>query len=141
MPFAANVICGKNYSFSTVYSGVNFLFFQCKTANSFYSKINDSKMDKTIAFSSSRFGVRVAVVPNFSTLYPQHFSIPEFSELLKDSPTNFFGTVRQKFSTEYLDIPPPSYPNSFGTRNYCNSKGFPTEIFGSVRQKIVDGKS
>ena len=72
--FAAYVICKKNYSFSTVYSGVKFLFlifFQCKTANSFYySKLNDSSRVRTTAFSSSRFGIRVSVVPNIFTIYP-----------------------------------------------------------------------
>ena len=52
----------------------------------------------------------------FLTNYHQHFLIPEISETLKDSPTNFFGTVSQKISMEDLDTP-PSYPNFFGTRN------------------------
>ena len=47
--FAVFLLYKKNYSFSTVYSGVKFLFFQCKTANSFYSKINDSSMVRTTA--------------------------------------------------------------------------------------------
>ena len=50
--------------------GSNFFFFQCKTANSFYSKINDSSRVRRTAFSSSRFGVRVSVVPNIFTIYP-----------------------------------------------------------------------
>ena len=50
--------------------GSNFFFFQCKTANSFYSKINDSSRVRTTAFSSSRFRVRVSVVPNIFTIYP-----------------------------------------------------------------------
>ena len=51
--------------------GSNFFFFYLtKTANSFYSKINDSSMVRTTAFSSSRFGVRVSVVPNIFTIYP-----------------------------------------------------------------------
>ena len=53
--FAVYVIYKKKYSFSRVV----FLFFQCKTANSFYSKINDSSRVRTTAFSSSRFGVQV----------------------------------------------------------------------------------
>ena len=74
--FAAYVICKKNYSFSRV----AFLFFQSETANSFYSKINDSSRIRTTRFSSSRSGVRVSVVPNIFKIYPQHFSIPEMSE-------------------------------------------------------------
>ena len=62
--FAAYVMCKKNYSFSRV------VLFQCKTANSFYSKINDSSRVRTTAFSSSRFGVRVSVLPNIFTIYP-----------------------------------------------------------------------
>ena len=73
-----------------------FLFFQCKTAKSFNSKINDNSRVKTTAFSSSRFGVRVSVVPNVFTIYPRLFSIPEISELLKGSFRKFFGTVRPK---------------------------------------------
>ena len=69
--FAVYKIYKKNYSFSTVYSGVKFLFFYLtKTANSIYSKIHDSSMVRTTAFSSSRFGVRVSVVPNVFTIYP-----------------------------------------------------------------------
>ena len=90
--FAAYVICKKNYSFSRVV----FLFFQSKTANSFYSEINGSSRVRTTAFSSSRFRVRVAVEPNIFTFYPQHFLIPEISETLKGSFTKIFGTVRQK---------------------------------------------
>ena len=65
--FAVYEIYQKNYSFSRV----KFLvFFQCKTANSFYSKINDSSRVRTTPFSSSRSGVRVSVVPNIFTNYP-----------------------------------------------------------------------
>ena len=91
--FVVYVICKKNYySFSRVV----FLFFQSKIAKSFYSKINDSSRVRTTAFSSSRFGVRVSVVPNIFTIYPQHFLIPEISETLKGYFTKFFGTVKQK---------------------------------------------
>ena len=46
-------------------------------------------------FSSSRFGVRVSVVPNIFTIYPQHFLKPEISETLLGSLTKLFGTVKQ----------------------------------------------
>ena len=45
-------------------------FYLTKIAKSFYSKINDSSRVRTTAFSSSRFGVRVSVVPNNFTIYP-----------------------------------------------------------------------
>ena len=48
----------------------------------------------------------------------------------------------KNFSTGNLDTPPfPSYPNFFDTRNIATVKDSPTEIFGTVRQKIFDGKS
>ena len=53
-------------------------------------------MVRSTAFSSSRFRVRVSVVPNIFTIYPQHFLMPEISETLKGSFTKFVGTVRQK---------------------------------------------
>ena len=59
--FAVYVIYKKNCSFSRVV----FLFFQTKTANSFYSKINDSSGVRTTKFSSGRFGVRVPLMSNF----------------------------------------------------------------------------
>ena len=38
----------------------------------------------------------------------QTFSIPEINETLMDSPpTEIFGTMRQKFSTENVDTPSP----------------------------------
>ena len=48
----------------TVVAG-RLVFFMTKIANSFYSKMNDSSRVRTTAFSSSRFGVGVSVVPNF----------------------------------------------------------------------------
>ena len=50
-----DVICKKNYSFELGRAS----FFQSETANSFYSKINDSSRVRTTAFPSCRFGVRV----------------------------------------------------------------------------------
>ena len=66
--FAAYVICKKNHSFSTV--GSNFVFFFSAKLPTLYSKINDSSIVRTTAFSSSRFEVRVSVVPNIFTIYP-----------------------------------------------------------------------
>ena len=55
--------------YSVQWGHISFLS-QCKTANSFYSKTNDSRRLRTTAFSSSRFGVRVSVVSNTFTIYP-----------------------------------------------------------------------
>ena len=62
--FAVYVINRKNYSFSRV------VFFQCKTANSFYSKMNDSSRVRITVFSSSRFGVRVTARSKIFMIYP-----------------------------------------------------------------------
>ena len=49
---------------------------------------------------------RKIVNPLFS--YPLHFSIPEINEALKDSPTKFFGTAKQKvFDGKSWYFPPP----------------------------------
>ena len=45
-------------------------FLQTKIANSFHSQINDSSRHRTTRFSSSRFGIRVTIVPNIFTIYP-----------------------------------------------------------------------
>ena len=49
--------------------GQNSFFFSAKLPT-FYSKINDSSRVRTTAFTSSRFVVRVSVVPNNFTIYP-----------------------------------------------------------------------
>ena len=48
-------------------------------------------------FSSNRFAIRLSVVSNIFTIYPQHFLKPEISETLLGSFTKFFGTVKQTF--------------------------------------------
>ena len=40
--------------------------------------------------------VRSGFEPKFFTIYRQHFSTPEISEILRGSPTKILGTVRQK---------------------------------------------
>ena len=68
------------------------------------------------------------------------FHYLSFYETEKGFCTKFFGTVRQKFSTESRHIPfwcikVFRYPNIFGTR-----KGSSTKCFGSVREKTFDRK-
>ena len=48
-------------------------------------------------FTSKKFGVRVSVVPNIFTIYPQHFLKPETSETVLCSFTKFFGSMKQTF--------------------------------------------
>ena len=55
------------------------------------------KKNAATMFSSSKFGVRVSVVPNIFTIYPQHFLMPEIIETLIGSFTKFFGTLTQTF--------------------------------------------
>ena len=123
--FAACVICKKNYSFSRV-----FLFFLPKIANSFYSKINDSSRIGTTWFSS-RFGVRVSVVPNNFMIYPEHFLIPEIKETLKGSPTKFFGTETKNFDGKsWYSLPPPLLSiKFFDTRNFAKHRRVPLRSF------------
>ena len=65
----------------------------------------------------------------------QIFSGPEVSETLKDSPTNFFGTVRQKiFDRKSWNSPPPPPPllsvNFFATGRFLkhSTEGFTYQI-------------
>ena len=71
----------------------------------------------------------------------QTFSIPEVIATVKDSPTENFGTVRQKFFDGKFDTPPPLIQTFSIPENIAIVKDFPTEIFGTVRQKTFDGKS
>ena len=135
--FAAYVICKKNYSFNRVV----FLFFISPKLPTFYSKINDSSRVRTTAFSSSRFGVRVSVVPNISTIYPQHFLIPEISETLKGgSFTKFFGTVRQKIFDGNLRYPLLCI-KFFDTPNFLKHWRDAHEIFRHCETKIFRRKN
>ena len=77
--------------------------------------------------------------------YPCHFSIPESDEILKDSTTKFFGTVRQNFFDRKWWYCPPSVLsiNFFLPGNFLkhSTEGFPLKNFGNERQKSFDGKS
>ena len=132
--FAVYVIYKKNYSFSRVV----FLFFQSKTANSLYSKINDSSVVRTTSFWSSKTG--------FESLLCQIFLrfililMPEISETLKGSSTKFFGTVRQKSFEGNLWYPQLCI-KFFDTPNFLRHWRDAHEIFRrcetkNIRQKI-----
>ena len=56
---------------------------------------------------------------------------------VKDSPTDVFGTVRQKTfdGKSWYSLPPPFYPNFFDTQNYCNGKRFP---YGKFRHCVKE---
>ena len=66
----------------------------------------------------------------------QNFSIPEKSEILKGSPTKFFGTVRQKNSTANLDPPPPLIQIFSTPENNATVKDSPEEISAVCDEKI-----
>ena len=104
---AAYVICKKNCSFSTVYSGVKFIFFQWKTANSFYSKINDNSRVRTTAFSSKTFGVRVSVVPNIFYDLTLTFFDTGMSWITKRFIHELFRDCGTKNVRRNILIPPP----------------------------------
>ena len=58
------------------------------------------------------------------------------------SPRKYFGTVRQKLRRKIVILPPHHLIQSFSIPELnATVKDYPTEIFGTVRQKIFDGKS
>ena len=115
--------------------GSNFFLFQCKAANSFYSKINDSSRVRTTAFSSSRFGVRVFVVPIFLRFTLTIFWCPKLVKHWRIPLRCFSALWDKKFRRKILILSPTSCPNFFDTRNQCNSKGFPYANFWHCETK------
>ena len=80
------------------------------------------------------------IPPPLMLLTHEIFRYQNFSETRKVSPTNFFGTVRQKFSTENRDT--PLIHEIFRYQKFLvKQKGSPTKFFITVRQKNFDGKS
>ena len=67
-------------------------------------------------------------MPNVFTIYPEHFWIPEISETVMGSFTKFFGTVRQKISTENCDMP-PLMQIFFDTKNFLENRRVPLQSF------------
>ena len=68
------------------------------------------------------------------------FRYPKFSETLKGWPRNFSALWDQKFSMEKRDT--PYYAWNFSIPQvFWNIEGMPTKFFGTVRPKIVDGKT
>ena len=89
-------------------------------------------------FSSNGFADPVIAVQNIFTIYPQHFSIPEISETLKDSPTKSFGTVRQNiFNGKSWYTPPLLSMNFLVTENFLkrSTEGFPYQFFRHCETK------
>ena len=118
--------------------------FPTKNANDFYFKINDSSRLKTTRFSSGRFGIRVTVVSNSFTIYPYHISTPENSETLKGSPTNIFGTVRQKKFDGKSCYSPLFIHKVFRYRKFSETqhRTVPLRNFSALwDEKKFDGKS
>ena len=67
----------------------------------------------------------------------QTFRYQKINATVKDSPTEIFGTVRQKNFDGKSWHSPLIYQNFFGTRNSWNSKGFPYEIFRHWDKKFL----
>ena len=98
-------------------------------------------------------------VRNFSALWDKKFSTENFDTTSPLSYSNFFGTRNQcnskgfpygnfrhyetkNFRRKILILPPPSLIQTFSVPEInATVKDSPTEIFGTVRQKIFDGKS
>ena len=54
----------------------------------------------------------------------------------------YFGTMRQKIRRKIVILPPPSLIQNFSIPEIIATvKDSPTEISGTARQKIFDGKS
>ena len=86
---------------------------------------------------TKNFWQKIVILPPSSHILPpsrlQFFSIPEISETLWGSPTKFFGTVRQIFSTENHATPPTLIHKLFGYPGSLmkhSTEGFP---YGSLR--------
>ena len=87
----------KMNSVSTVYSGVKFLFFfSAKLPTLFIQKQMTAVGIGQQHSQAVGLGFESLSCQFFFTIYPSLFSITEFIELLKESPTKFFGIVRQK---------------------------------------------
>ena len=67
----------------------------------------------------------------------QNFRYQNFLETQKGSPTNFFGTVRQKKSTENSDIPFLCI-KFFDTRNFLKHRSVPQRNFLVLRRKVLN---
>ena len=90
------------------------------------------------------FRRKILILP--PPFYPNFFDTRNYCNTIGFPPPygNFRHCETKNFRGKILTLPPPSYPNFFDTRNYCNTRRFPpppTEIFGTVRRKIFDGKS
>ena len=133
--FAAYVLSKKKYLFSRVV----FLFSQTKIAN-FLIKKNDIGRLRTTRFSSSRFGVRVTVLPNNFMIYPEHFSIPETNETLKGFPYEIFRHCETKSFRRKILIPPLLSQHFPITETFWNTEGFLDENFRQCETKTFQEK-
>ena len=134
--FAVYVIYKKNYSFSRVV----FLFFiRPKLPTLLIQKeMTAVGLVRTTRFSSSKFRVRVTALPKNSTIYPQHFPMPEISEILTGSPTKTFDTETKNFRRKNLIMPPLIYKN-FGCRKFSETehRRVPLRNFSALWDKKI----
>ena len=73
--------------------------------------------------------------------YPYDFSVPDFSETQKGSPTKIFRKVRQKFLKKNRDKPRLLLSKKAAKpKNFRNTKCFRKKFFGAVRQKFFNWK-
>ena len=89
-----------------------------------------------------------AVGSGFESLPCQNFlrfilNMFRYPKLMKHErvPLRKIWALRQKISTENLDTPPPLIQIFSIPKIIATVKDSPTEIFGTVRPKIFDGKS
>ena len=71
--------------------------------------------------------------------YPYDFSVPDFSETQKGSPTKIFGKVRQEFLKKNCDKPRLLLSKkNCETKNFPKHEVFPHEIFRRFETKIFN---
>ena len=76
-----------------------------------------------------------------SSLIHKSVRYPKFSETHKGSPTNFFGTVRQKLWQKIVILPPLLLSTKlFDTRSFLKQRGVHLWIFSTLRHKKLSTK-
>ena len=128
-PTLRNFSALRDKNFSTKKLDTPPLFIQTFSLPEIIATVKDSR---TEIFGTVR--QQIFDGKSWYSLHPsliQTFSVPETSETLKVSATKFFGTVGQKLFDGKSWHSPPSHPNFFDTRNFCNSKRFPP--YGNFR--------
>ena len=99
-----------------------------------YPKLSEGFLYEMFWYCETKQVWRKIVIPAAS--YPQHFSIPEFSETQKGSSSKCFDTVRQNnFDGKSWYPPPLLSPTFFDIRNFLKHRRVPLRIFSALWDK------